>query len=101
VCETPDDWPRHVFERQPVVVEHHLVAIEARSVRRDDRDVMRNQIDDLSQLALLLAGPFLCLLAIVDVDTGSVPFHDGAGRVPERHFAVQNPAILSIRPPYA
>ena len=101
VCVPPDDSPSHVFERQPVVVEHDLVAVEARPVRCDNRDMMRNQLDDLSQLAFPLADPFFCLLAIFDVDTRSVPFHDGAARVAERHFAVQDPAILSIRPPHA
>jgi hypothetical protein len=93
VCVPPDDWPSHLFERQPVVVEHDLVAVETGPVRRDDRDMMRNQLDDLSPLAFPLADPVFCLLAIFDVDARSVSFHDGAARVAERHFAVQNPAM--------
>ena len=62
---------------------------------------MRNQIDDLSQLALLLADPFFCLLAILDVDTRSIPFDNSAALVAHGHLLVEHPAILPVRPPHA
>src|SRR5262249_27765045 len=97
VDEAPDQSPSHAFECHPVVVEHDLIAIEkARPVRCDYRDVMRNEIDDLSQLAFPLADPFFCPLAIVDVGARPVPAHEAPRLVTHRIEARQEPAVLTV-----
>ena len=61
VCVLLDDSPSHVFERQPVVVEHDLVAVEARPVRCDNCDMMRNQLDDRRSSRSRWQTLFFCL----------------------------------------
>ena len=60
-------------------------------------EVLRREVQNLPEFA----DSAFRLLAILDIDTRSVPFDDGAAGVAERHLAVQDPAISSIRPPHA
>src|SRR5438132_14345150 len=65
-----------VFVRQPVVVQEDMIAVDERPVGHSDGDVMRNQIDDLSQLAFLPRELFLRALAVLDVGARSIPSDD-------------------------
>src|SRR3989442_14985710 len=65
-----------VFVRQAVVVQEDMIAVDERPVGRCDRDVMRNQTDDLSQLAFLPRELFLRALAVLDVGARSIPPDD-------------------------
>src|SRR5262249_42521299 len=65
-----------VFVRQPVVVEEDVIAVDEHPVGYGDRDVMRNQIEDLSQLALLPRYLFLRALTVLDVGARSIPSDD-------------------------
>jgi hypothetical protein len=44
-----------------------------------------------------LFGPF----SFLDIDARSIPFHEVSGFIPQRHISHKQPAIFSIRPPYA
>ena len=86
-----------VFVRQPVVVQEDMIAVDERPVGRSDGDVMRNQIDDLSQLAFLPRDLFLCALAVLDVGARSIPSDDVPLLVGQWRGAHQHPAVHTIR----
>ena len=91
----------HVVDRQPVVVEHDVVRVEPGAVGRGDQDMMRHQIEDLAQLAFLLADLVLGLLPIVDVGPSGVPAYDPPSLVAHRVHTSEEPAVLTVPSPEA
>ena len=88
-----------VVERQTQVLQPGAIEVARTSIWTEPTDHVRNEVDELSELALVLAYPLLCLPLIVDVMAGREPSDDRALPVAERQRAIQEPAVLPVGPP--
>src|SRR5262249_30386097 len=67
-----------------------------RPVRKNGKRHRRHRFDHVSKLFFALADGLFGLFAIFNVSTGSVPFEDVAGFIPQRSGANQEPSIRTV-----
>jgi hypothetical protein len=85
-----------LLEAQSGVFEGGPVRVEDAALRVEDDEMMRNEVDDHAELALVLADALLRLLAVVDVGPRPVPADDASLVVVQRVHADEEPAVRAV-----
>src|SRR6266446_3874667 len=78
------------------VVQYHLVCLKDLPIAVENADKLRNGIYLLPHPSFVSPDFFFSTLSIFNFNTRSVPLDNLAESVAHRHFAVQEPAILTV-----
>src|SRR5208337_1020063 len=91
---------KNVFQGKAEVFEIAPIHIKESPVRFQNEDVLWNNVYDLPKLHFFLPELFFRPLAVLNIDTRSIPLNNVPVFVALSDIVVQHPAILSIRPPH-
>src|SRR5260370_31820384 len=88
----------HLFKGASVIVEHHLVHLNQGTLSVKDEHMLRKEIDELPELALVSPKLFFGLLAMFDVSSRHIPANHPSLLVAERVVTIQEPTIMPVLP---
>src|SRR5690348_2999643 len=91
--------PPPLFKTKADVIEPNAVGIKTFAARSEYSNNLRNEVDYLTQFRFLLAGLVVRPLAIVYINTRSIPLHDVFLLVAHCDFLVQHPTVLPVSSP--
>jgi hypothetical protein len=98
-CSPPVEKCSARTETKADVIEPNAVGIKTFATRSEHSNLLRNEVDYLTELRFLLADLVFRSLAIFDVGDDAIPFDDVLLFVAHCDFLVQHPTVLPVSAP--